>query len=130
MAGWDIIYHDEEAGAVYRIATRRMTVRDGIRLGELEDAIAAREDIRGRMLITLAHYYPLLVCATDAAERAAVETPPERDEQGEPVLSDNLAWCPVELDEEQFLALPDYLMWMWYTAVLRKNPQYDRSYEI
>lgn len=130
MSGWDVTYYDEEAGAVYRIAARRMTVRDGIRLGELEDAVAERDDLEGRALIALAHYYPLLACATRAAERAAVDAPPATDEGGELVLPDDVSWHPLELTEDQYLDLPDFLMWSWYTAVIRKNPQYDRSYEV
>jgi hypothetical protein len=130
VSGWDVTYYDEEAGAVYRIAARRMTVRDGIHLGELEDAIAERDDLEGRALIALAHYYPLLACATRAAERASVDAPPETDDAGEMVLPEGMTWQALDLTEEQYLDLPDFLMWSWYTAVIRKNPQYDRSYEV
>jgi len=119
---WEVTYYDEDAGVAYRVATQRMTVRDGIRLGELEDAIAARDDLEGRALLALAHYYPLLACGTRNAERAMLTDAPAVGENGAPVVPEDAPWEPLELTEGQFLDLPDYLMWAWYTSVIQKNP--------
>jgi len=125
---WDVLWFDEDAGLAYRVAVRRMTIADGIAAESLQDEIAKR-DVRGRLLLRLLDY-ALLRYATAHAERAALSEPPYLDEDGTPQLPDDAGWQPLDLaDEGVFLALPEWLFWLWWTAVMQKNPQYDRSYE-
>lgn len=126
---WDVLWFDEDTGLAYRVAVRRMTIADGIAAESLQDEIA-RRDVRGRLLLRLLDY-ALLRYATARAERAALSEPPHLDEDGSPQLPDDAGWQPLDLaDEEAFLALPEWLFWLWLTEFFRKNPQYDRSYEV
>ncbi len=125
---WDVLWFDEDAGLAYRVAVRRMTIADGIAAESLQDEIAKR-DVRGRLLLRLLDY-ALLRHATAHAERAALSELPVVAEDGTPELPDDADWQAFDLvDEDTFLALPEWLFWLWLTAVMNKNPQYDRSYE-
>lgn len=125
---WDVTWFDDDTGVAYRVAVRRMSIADSIAAESLQDEIA-RRDVRGRLLLRLLDY-ALLRHATARAERAVLSEPPCLDEDGTPSVPDDADWQPLALDDESvFLELPDWLFWLWMTAFIRKNPQYDRSYE-
>ncbi len=126
---WDVLWFDEDTGAAYRVVVRRMTVADGIAAESLQDDIARREALSGRLLLRLLDY-ALLRHATARAEHVVLDALPVMAEDGTPELPDNADWRALDLaDEAVFLSLPEWLFWLWMTAFFRKNPQYDRSYE-
>jgi hypothetical protein len=125
---WDVRWFDEDTMTAYRVAVKRMTVGDGVAIGMLEDELAQREDLTGRLFLRLFQDYPLLRYGTRRAEQAVLSEVPAQDEAGDPILPDEADWQELELTETTFMALPEWLFWLWLTAIIRKNPQYDRSY--
>lgn len=125
---WDILWIDEVEHRAYRIALKRMTIADGIAAETLQDEIARREDLHGRLLLRLMDY-ALLRHATQRAEQA--DLPESEKISVEELEKFPLEWRELPFQrEEEFLALPELLFWMWLAEFERKNPQYSRSYEV
>ena len=124
----DVLYYDVDTRVAYRITVRRLTVGDGVAVDSEQDTIATREDVAGRLLLTLRNF-PLLRHATVSAERAMLDEAPPADADGTPVFPDDVSWQAFDLTEEAFLSLDEMVSWAWLGAVLDKNPHRNSSYE-
>ena len=122
---WDVQFYDETTRIAYRMQVKRLTVGDGIAADSLQDQIALREDMQGRELLALSANYPLLRYGTATMECAVCETPPA----DKAVMPDDLPWRYLELTEEAFWSLDEWLLLLWVDAILTKNPHRDLRYE-
>lgn len=130
MTVWDALWFDDDASTAYRLTAKRMTVGDAVAKGALEDEIAMREDLKGRLLLRLVNEYPLLKFGTRACECVVLDAAPEHDDNGGLVIPDDAGWQSFTLTEQAFLDMPDVLLWLWLSEVVAKNPQYDRTWEM
>jgi hypothetical protein len=122
---WDLTHYVD--GIATRVAVKRLTVGDGVRIDSEQDAISRRDDLEGRALLNL-RQLPLWAVATVRAERAPLaEAPPARD--GGYDFPDDLLWEPIPLTEAAYLSLDELLLWAWLGEILTKNPHRNTSYE-
>jgi hypothetical protein len=123
---WDLTHYAD--GIATRIAVKRLTVGDGVRIDSEQDAISLRDDLEGRALLNL-RQLPLWAVATVRAECAPLsEAPLERAEGGYD-FPDDLPWEPIPLTEAAYLSLDELLLWAWLGEILTKNPHRNTSYE-
>lgn len=124
-----LLWFDDDTLTLYRITVRRMTIGDAVAMGTMQDAIAKREDLEGRRLLTLSSKYPLLYHATARFARTSLDVAPVITEDGAIIEPEAATWQEIDLTEAEFWNLPDLLLWQWLAAVIERNPQYDTSYE-
>ena len=127
---WDGVFFNPDTLTAWRIAVKRLTVGDAANMGTLEDEIAQRDDLAGRVYLRLAQDYPLLRYGTRAVECAALSSAPTQEESGAFTFPDDVDWQPFVLTEDSFMALDEWFFWEWYTLVVLKNPHHDHTYEI
>lgn len=125
-SSWDAVFYDEETSLVYRLACKRLTIRDGAAIDQAHVELAGRE-LDDALLLTL-RGFPLLLYGTARAERAVLDAPPQL-EGGTLVVPDDLDWQPFRLTEDEFLNFGELLGQIWLGAVLLRNPHRSAQYE-
>lgn len=103
---WDV-QHEDHRGKVYKIRVKALTNRDGLSLEQLRLSVAARLgaetsglDDAATEALRLVQYWPALRYGTEEAE--GIEIPET---------------------EDQFWAIPETVMLVWFEAVVEANPQ-------
>lgn len=124
---WDVIFYDQETHTAYRVQTKRLTMRDGAAVDQLQDDLALRTE--GRQLIMMRRY-PLLAYGTAMVETVQLETEPTFNPDGVPQIAEDAPWQAFTLTEETYQDLSELLGLVWYSAVLQRNPHRDLSYEL
>lgn len=124
---WDVQYYDPDTGAAWRIAVKALTVRDGIAVDSAQDAIS-RSSMSDRELIRMLAY-PLLKHGTRLVQRAMLDDAPPVDDAGNVVLPAGANWYDVDLTEDVYNDLPEWLFAVWQTYILDRNPHREPVYD-
>jgi hypothetical protein len=124
---WNVAFYDDETNTAYRIACKRLTIRDGALVDGDTDALT--QDYDGRLLLALRRW-PLMRYATKQAQRALLADAPLYDERGIPLIPSDAPWEEFELTLDAFQDLGEIIALLWYQAALQANPHRDASYEL
>jgi hypothetical protein len=123
---WNVALYDDETNTAYRIACKRLTIRDGALVDSETDALT--RDFEGRLLLALRRY-PLTRYGTKQAQRAVLAEAPPYDERGIPLIPPDVDWEEFDLTLDTYQELGEIIALLWYQAVLQVNPHRDSSYE-